>query len=232
MALDAITVEVAGQKEVIGWFDRYNELAVERLQSAIDDTCADIESDAVMRAPWYSGKLSRGISTRPPWGYSKKNPPPKWEVGRIVRSTAWHGALVEFGIGPLGVATAVQPEWMKRDLTNKFPFSSGAIGGERVQTGKPGIVTSGGKKVWSSGGSYQLKGGKPILTKLSRWAQKMGLSPWGVARGIQRRGGVKARPFLVPAWEATKPTFINRVRDALVESGPDAGKGPHAGGVA
>lgn len=206
----ALTIEVEGLEQTIGWFDRFNVELIKRLTEIINRTCREVEGEAVSRAPWFSGKLGRSISTRAAWHSDKGYTPAADDLQRVVRAAAKHGVLVEFGIGPLGVSTAPsQPDWLKRNLGNHMADARG-----RYTASKAKIE-----------GEWKLVGGKPMYTALHRWAVKMGLPPWKVALGIKRRGGVKARPFLGPAWEAVKPVFIQRVERVLMEAatGPVGG---------
>jgi HK97 gp10 family phage protein len=54
----------------------------------------------------------------------------------------------------------------------------------------------------------------PPVGALERWARKRGINPWALAVAISRRG-MKARPYLIPAFEELKNKIVEEFKKAI-----------------
>ena len=67
---------------------------------------------------------------------------------------------------------------------------------------------------------------RPSSTRmLAEWAERHSLPAFPVARAIGERGGVRARPFLYPAFAAERPRFNRQLRRAIRGAVKSAGRG-------
>lgn len=112
--MEAISIKLNGEREVIGFFDRYDQAVATQINEALDRAGRNIQSSAQARAPkGRSGRLRRSIAL---WKRSDGS-------GVNIRVRARHGAIMEFGSGPKGASMnrADLPNWFKHRIPYPFP---------------------------------------------------------------------------------------------------------------
>jgi len=124
-------------------------------------------------------------------------------------------------------AAPADSAFLRRSI--KAYFTQGGIAGEvRVDapygpfvewgTGPRGRRTSVGEDIpswYTHGASVSM----PPTAELARWATRKGLVPYAVARSIQKKGGVKAQPFIGPASRRGTKRFVRRIETVLRKQG-------------
>lgn len=215
MATQFITMNVGGQKEVIGTLEEYEFAIGNKVKEAIEESTQTILMNAVEAAPTSSGDLLSRLNSE----IQEKN---GWIYGRV-RSRARYSIYQEFGTGIVGSSSfrGERPSWhqyqqasMKELVYTKFGWA------QREVRWRAGYGGRGGKQKRYVTGSLVLEqgGGKhdpPPIGKLKAWASLHGLNPYAIRTTIYRNQGIPAHPFLFPADKAEQPKFEKRIREAI-----------------
>jgi hypothetical protein len=93
---------------------------------------------------------------------------------------------------------------LQNSITHRISGGGGNLTGEVGPSVKYGLYVERGRR----------PGSPPPVSAVSAWARRHGVSPFLVARAIGRRG-VKAAPFLLPAYEKNR----NRIAEAFAKVG-------------
>jgi hypothetical protein len=87
---------------------------------------------------------------------------------------------------------------LQNSITHSVTGSGGNLRGEVGPSVKYGLYVERGRR----------PGRPPPAAAVAAWARRHGVSPYVVARAIGRRG-VKAAPFLIPAYEKNRARIID-----------------------
>jgi hypothetical protein len=199
-----ITIQVRGVKQVAGDFNRYNKVVRQRLAQVITATAERVASGARAAARSVTGRLRSSITRRQL---------DKDGLSQIVRPAAKHGGYVEFGTGPLGAATQREaPEFWGHKPEAGFP-NIRKIG---IWARAKGLTTAFGEqpKGKSKVGAFGQIGAQKATR---RQEQRLAFL---IARSIKRRGGLRARPFILPIVDEEAKTFVRNVQEVLTGSAP------------
>jgi len=186
--------DVVGVKEVQTTIRQMTPLMKKHIVKAINTTLINIDRNAKKKAPsGISGQLRAGI--HPTFAKAGAKEP----LG-VVGSYAKHAAFMEFGTGSQGKATypGSVPPWYRHGSAAKMPPISELV-------------------LWVMRKGLDKKFGlvKSGATSAQR-TSAIESAAFLVARGIKRKGGLKARDYFYQAAAAEAEPHLQRVEQAIL----------------
>lgn len=188
---DLLKIELLNKEKLQRQFDRIQSKSKDRAIRIVNSSAMRIRNSAIKKVPVDTGRLKTSIQVK------------FFNNGQIAHVGSWlsYAAFVEFGTGRAGKATSPYkiPEYQHGEghgwppagpLTRWVIRNRGKLGGPKR---KP-------------------KRGTSARMAYGMWVRQM---VYLIQAAIYQRGGLKARPFLFPAYEAERPVFIRRLTAAM-----------------
>lgn len=196
----AITVDITGTTDIIKKFDKFNNNVKTQLKNEVNASALKIQSDAKKNAPANLGTLKNSIQLVE---QSVNDTKFIYSVG----STVSYAPYIEFGTPGTQSKTNMKIPSGYEDFAKQFQGKSSGKFKDMVLAlaewvTKKGIVAS-----------YSIKTQRRVGNKKNNAKKDLSVA-WAIAISILRKG-IRAQPFLIPAFEAEKPKLIQRIEKIL-----------------